>query len=116
MVETIALEQYDEKKMTAGVLTTDNFLCSGYETDRHRHCKFLEGYIEGVVDQSFKEWSRWTNKVFDYKVAHLGCRLTKEIDKNARCIFSLTFSPEKLVESGGDLVEDILNDLPGNLA
>lgn len=59
----------------------------------------------GVVDQSFKEWSRWTNKVFDYKVAHLGCRLTKEIDKNARCIFSLTFSPEKLVESGGDLVE-----------
>lgn len=37
----------------------DNFLTRGLDKDRHRHCAFMEGYIQGFLWTSLKDYNRW---------------------------------------------------------
>jgi len=103
----ITVDLFDETKKSAEIRINKNFLTSGYEQDRHRHCSFFEGYIMGVTNQAFMEWARWIKRSYPASPKVFLCESIKESQLNENCVFSMKFKEEELITACDKLVEAI---------
>jgi hypothetical protein len=102
----ITVDLFDETRKRAEIRVSKNFLASGYEHDRHRHCSFFEGYIMGVANQAFMEWGRWVKELYPSSSTLL-CESIMETQQNENCIFSMKFKEEELTGACDRLVKAI---------
>lgn len=104
----LSVESFSISKLTGMVRITGNFLSSGYTANEHRHCAFLEGYIQGVIDESFKEWTRWMVQESGIaSLPFLTCISAKELGEKGSCVFNLAFRTESLIRSRNKFVNAI---------
>lgn len=99
----------DENNRKIEVNIRDNFLTKEYENDQHRHCAFFEGYIEGVLDGAFCQWTRWIYKSI-YKPPRTLWQIirVKENGKDNQCHFTADIIKEKYLTPRNLLVDAIL--------
>jgi hypothetical protein len=103
----ITVDLFNEKKAIAKIRISNNFLASGYEQDRHRHCSFFEGYIMGVINQAFMEWGRWIKRSNPAFLRPLMCKSIMESPLKEDCVFNIEFKEEELTSSCDKLIEAI---------
>lgn len=99
----------DENNKIIEVDITDNFLVKGYENDKYRHCAFFEGYIEGILDGMFCQWTRWIYRSV-YKPPKTLWQVVqvKGNEKEDQCHFTADIIKEKNITPRNILVDAIL--------
>jgi predicted hydrocarbon binding protein len=88
--------KFDENNEKIEVIVDDNFLVKGYENDKHRHCAFFEGYIEGILDGAMCQWTRWIeNSIYRPPRELWQVIRVKENRKEEQCLFTVEIMKEK---------------------
>lgn len=103
----ITVDLFDEKKKSGEIRISNNFLTSGYEQDRHRHCSFFEGYMMGVINQAFMEWGRWIKRSNPAFSRPLMCKSIMESPRKEDCVFNMKFKEEELTSACDKLIEAV---------
>lgn len=83
-------------------------LVKGYENDKHRHCAFFEGYIEGILDGAMCQWTRWIqNSIYRPPRELWQVIRVKESRKEEECLFTAEIMKEKYITPRNLLVNAI---------
>lgn len=74
----------------------ENFLTLDYDSNRHRHCSFWEGYLQAVLDTLICMWLRWIEEVGSYRIPSERWVVVdvREVTQDMTCSFDVTLVKE----------------------
>lgn len=117
----IGIDGFNEEENVFNIDIQKSFTTRGYEEEPHRHCAFIEGYLEGVLNQVFLEWIQWCREEYYAPPRRLTCRSVKESFQDSarsKCVFRVDLDEERLLKSRRILVAALQkydeNDFPGS--
>lgn len=98
----ISYEGFEETKSEFILRMESSFLTRDYEKDVHAHCSFMEGYIRGVLDESFTEWAAWVREDYEFAAPGLVCISVEEDHQRSTretCVFKVKIGKDELPKS-----------------